>query len=199
MKVQVSLKYSEGLDESVFERKDIQIDEDTYIKQMTNEYYMYADSIYNAVSTGNFHTNAAKFGMRNYNDYTLNDDDLRDTYCYAMLYKENTHEETVDGLINHYARGDAFIENISLDIEGMNPEFAEEFSMWFREHQNINALKTRDVEWKFKNQPLRTINFFFKNNYNMDVCANFVKCRLLQQVNEDTYTILVEKLEILKK
>lgn len=179
---------------------DYYTSKEEYSKTLENDYYMNKDVIYNKMNAWNSGSvdliNKSTINSQSFHNNN-DDDDVKYSKCEVLLYNENYEEETIDSIINYFNENDVFILIIKFNFDTMDEEFEEDLKLWFRTHQNINNIKEADDDWKFTNQPIRNFKFNFINKFNTQTNGELLNCKLIQQMDNNTYVVLVEKINFI--
>ena len=179
--------------------------EEEYAKAMSEEYNKNKDIVYNSMmdfkngSRGLFEGTDGKvykFGQKT----SQNEEKVAYSSCNGKLYDVGGQEETVDGLIEKFAKQKQFLEIVSFDMDTSEEEFESELSLWVREHNKINKYGEKlGEDWVLAKEPKRNLKLQFKNNANEDVCAVFVDCRIMDVASDGTFVLFIEKMTLIDK
>ena len=132
-----------------------------------------------------------KFGEKT----SLGQEKVAYSSCNGTLYDANGKEETVDGLITHFARQEQFVVMLSLDMDSSEEEFETELSLWNKEHTNINSYKDKGgEEWVWTNEPKRNLKIKFKNKKDETLCAMLENCKIMDRVEYGMFIVFVERI-----
>ena len=179
--------------------------EEEYAKAMSDEYNKNKDIVYNSMmdfkngSRGLFEGTDGKvykFGEKTHQS----EDKVAYSPCNGKLYDIGGQEETVDGLIDKFAKQKQFLEIVSFDMDTSEEEFESELSLWVREHNKINKYGEKlGEDWVLAKEPKRNLKLQFKNNANEDVCAVFVDCRIMDVASDGAFVLFIEKMTLIDK
>lgn len=204
MEVKLYMPYYDYND-GAFDVSDNYYGKDEYIKKVSEEYNKNKDVVFNsmmAVKNGvssplvGLDGQTYKFGTSS----VENEDRVAYSSCSAILYDATGKNETVDGLITHFARQESFVEMLEFDLDTSEEEFETELSLWKREHNNINKYKSyKGEEWAWFNEPKRNIKMCFKNNSNEDLYTMLEDCKIMDILEDGTLIVLVEKIKIIDR
>lgn len=203
MKLDLYLQYYDYNDGQFDVSDNYYKSDDDYINAVSSEYNKNKDIVFNTImdakeGRGGLVTGDDGQTYQFGSNRAQNEDKVAYSLCEGMLYDSDGNEETVDGLITHFARQEQFVEMIEFSEDTSEEEFYTEFAMWVKEHNNIN--KYSDVkgdEWAWMNEPKKSIYVKFKNNGDEDVYAVFEDCRIMDVVDGNTVIILVDKMKII--
>ena len=137
------------------------------------------------------------FGQKN----TSNDDYKYINYssCDGKLLNINGELENVDDLISHFSKQEMFISKFILDMNNCQEEFESEIYLWIKEHNNIQKYASKGEDWVLMNEPKRNVRVIFNNKANENVYAEFVNCKIIENIRVGEMTILVEKIKLIDK
>lgn len=137
------------------------------------------------------------FGQKN----TSNDDYKYINYssCDGKLLNINGELENVDDLISHFSKQEMFISKFILDMNDCQEEFESEIYLWIKEHNNIQKYASKGEDWVLMNEPKRNVRVIFNNKANENVYAEFVNCKIIENIRVGEMTILVEKIKLIDK
>lgn len=179
--------------------------EEEYAKAMSDEYNKNKDIVYNSMmdfkngARGLFEGTDGKvykFGEKTHQS----EDKVAYSPCNGKLYDIGGQEETVDGLIDKFAKQKQFLEIVSFDMDTSEEEFESELSLWVREHNKINKYGEKlGEDWVLAKEPKRNLKLQFKNNANEDVCAVFVDCRIMDVASDGAFVLFIEKMTLIDK
>lgn len=202
MEVTLYLPYYDYND-GVFDVSNDYYNEDDYIKAVSDEYNRNKDIVYNSVV-------GAKNGVSSIVQggdgqiYKLGsyepqkEDKIAYSSCDGILYDGNGNDDTVDGIITHFARQESFIEMIEFNRDTSEEEFETEMSLWMREHGSINQYKDfKGEEWVWMNEPKRNVKVHFFNNANEDIYAIFENCRIMDIIDSNSIIVFIEKIRLI--
>ena len=135
-----------------------------------------------------------KFGQKT----SENEDKVAYSSCEAVLYDDSGSDETVDGLIEKFAHQTDFVEMVELDLDTSEEEFETEYSIWEKEHNNINAYRNKAGDaWVSSNEPKRNIKVHFKNNADEDIYALLEECKIMDSSESSAPIIYVKKITLI--
>jgi hypothetical protein len=179
--------------------------EDEYSKAVSDEYNKNKDIVYNSMLDAKNGSRSLiqgsdgqtyKFGQKT----SQKDDKVAYSRCEGTLYDGNGNEDTVDGIIEKFAKQKPFLEIIGFDTDTSEEEFESEVSLWAREHNSINTYKDKlGEEWVLMKEPKRNIKLHFKNKANQDVYAMLEDCKIMDIVNDNAFVLFVEKITLIDK
>lgn len=191
--------YNDG----AFDVNDNYYDSDEYIKAMSNEYNSNKDIIFNSVlgarnGSGSLLQGSDGQTYKFYSNMAQKEDKVAFSSCGVTLYDGNGNDETVDGIITHFARQESFVEMIELDMDTSEEEFETELALWKREHNKINEYKDyKGDEWAWVNEPKRNIKMHFKNNADEDLYSMLENCKIMDILEDGTMILFIEKIKII--
>jgi len=204
MEVTLYLPYYDYND-GAFDVDNAYYNEEEYAKAMSDEYNKNKDIVYNSMmdfkngSRGLFEGTDGKvykFGQKT----SQNEEKVAYSPCNGKLYDVGGQEETVDGLIEKFAKQKQFLEIVSFDMDTSEEEFESELSLWVREHNKINKYGEKlGEDWVLAKEPKRNLKLQFKNNANEDVCAVFVDCRIMDVASDGAFVLFIEKMTLIDK
>lgn len=178
-------------------------DSDEYIKAMSDEYNMNKDVVYNSIldaknGSGTLFQGTDgqtyKFGA----NMAQKDEKIAYSSCNGVLYDGNGNDESVDGLIDHFAKQESFVEMIEFDMDTSEEEFETEIALWKKEHNNINEYKDyKGEEWAWVNEPKRNVKMHFKNNANEDLYSMLENCKIMDILDDGTLILFIEKIRLI--
>ena len=174
-----------------------------YIDAVSREYNRSKDVVFNSILDARNGSGGLVQGMdgqtyRFGQKTSQNEDKVAYSPCNGTLYNDAGEEETVDSLIEKFARGKSFIEMIEFDLDSADEEFEMERSLWENEHININSYRDKAGEaWVVKNEPKRNLKVHFKNKANEDVYALFENCKIMDNSDRGTLILYVERLSLI--
>jgi len=178
---------------------------DEYAKAMASEYNMNKDVVFNSILESKNDSRSLLQGSDG-NLYKLGSttsqgiEKVAYSSCKCVLYNTDGKDETVDGLITHFARQEPFVEMIEFDVDTSEEEFESEIALWKREHSGINKYKEyKGEEWSWMNEPKRDIRMHFKNNGNEDLYSVLENCKIMDIMEDGSIVIFVERLRIIDK
>ena len=198
-KVTIYMPYLDYND-SAFDIEGTYSGSEDYIKKLQEEYEKSKDVVFNTMLDGNIGSYIGDNGASYKIGQVESDVNEKISYspCTCTLYNEQGKPESVDGLIDYFAKGEFFIEMCYLDMETMEEEFDTELSVWKSEHNNINKYaEEQGGEWGWIHEPLRTLRLKFKNNANEDVCAELQDCKLVDCQEKDKIILFITKLDLI--
>ena len=178
-------------------------DEEEYIKAVSNEYNKNKDVVFNSVMDAKNGSGSLlmgtdgqtyKFGAQN----QQSEDKVAYSSCNGTLYDDKGNDETVDGIITHFAKQKPFLEMIEFDMDSSEEEFETEVSLWMKEHNGINQYKDfKGEEWTWVNEPKRNLKMHFKNNANEDIYAILENCKIMDILEDGTLIVFIEKIRLI--
>ena len=152
MKVKVYMPYFSYTNDD-FDVENAYKSESDYVKAMEEAYNSTKDIITETMSgsySGNFtgtDGNTYKFGAKE-----AKKDKISFTGCECVIYNEAGKPDSVDGLIDHFAKGDDFLETIVADLDGAPEEFLTQWGSWIGEHKRVNRAGEEGRKNKAYNQ-----------------------------------------------
>ena len=178
-------------------------DEEEYIKAVSNEYNKNKDVVFNSVMDAKNGSGSLlmgtdgqtyKFGAQS----QQSEDKVAYSSCNGTLYDEKGNDETVDGIITHFAKQKPFLEMIEFDMDSSEEEFETEVSLWMKEHNGINQYKDfKGEEWTWVNEPKRNLKMHFKNNADEDIYAILENCKIMDILEDGTLIVFIEKIRLI--
>lgn len=111
--------------------------------------------------------------------------------CNAMLYNSNGDEETVEGLVSNISLNEPYVCMISFDYSSIEEEFEYDLKTWLLTFNKIDKMNLSD-EYKFANQPRKTMKVKFVDDMGFDSCVDFVDCRIVS--DEEGIVMVVDKI-----
>jgi hypothetical protein len=178
-------------------------DEEEYIKEVSNEYNKNKDVVFNSVMDAKNGSGSLlmgtdgqtyKFGAQS----QQSEDKVAYSSCNGTLYDDKGNDETVDGIITHFAKQKPFLEMIEFDMDSSEEEFETEVSLWMKEHNGINQYKDfKGEEWTWVNEPKRNLKMHFKNNANEDIYAILENCKIMDILEDGTLIVFIEKIRLI--
>lgn len=202
MKVKVYMPYFSYTNDD-FDVENAYKSESDYVKAMEEAYNSTKDIITETMSgsySGNFtgtDGNTYKFGAKE-----AKKDKISFTGCECVIYNEAGKPDSVDGLIDHFAKGDDFLETIVADLDGAPEEFLTQWGSWIGEHKRVNRAGEegrKNGEWCWINQPVRELRIEFKNKANETVYAKLINCKIAESTVKNMILIFTEKLDLIDK
>lgn len=179
--------------------------EEEYAKAMSEEFNKNKDIVYNSMmdfkngSRGLFEGTDGKvykFGQKT----SQNEEKVAYSSCNGKLYDIEGSEDTVDGIIEKFAKQKQFLEIVEFDLDSSEEEFETELTLWKREHDKINQYGEKlGEDWVLAKEPKRNLKIHFKNNANEDIYAVLVDCRIMETVNDGSFVVFVEKITLIDK
>lgn len=130
----------------------------------------------------------------------------------AIILDADDKDETVDTLIEHFARQEMFISKLEF-MEDMEEDFEIELTLWKNEHNKLNSYKTKGYkfitdrngnrepidEWILKNEPVRNVRISFLNKANTMIFAELKKCKIIDIEKNNKIDLLVESIDLIDK
>lgn len=130
----------------------------------------------------------------------------------AIILDADDKDETVDTLIEHFARQEMFISKFEF-MDDMEEDFEIELTLWKNEHNKINSYKdignrfftdwngkrTPIDEWILKNEPVRNVRISFLNKANTMIYAELKNCKIIDIEKNNKIDLLVESIELIDK
>jgi hypothetical protein len=178
-------------------------DEEEYIKAVSNEYNKNKDVVFNSVMDAKNGSGSLlmgtdgqtyKFGAQS----QQSEDKVAYSSCNGTLYDDKGNDETVDGIITHFAKQKPFLEMIEFDMDSSEEEFETEVSLWMKEHNGINQYKDfKGEEWTWVNEPKRNLKMHFKNNADEDIYAILENCKIMDILEDGTLIVFIEKIRLI--
>ena len=203
MKLDLYLQYYDYNDGQFDVDDDYYKSDNDYINAVSSEYKKNKDVIFNTILDAKEGRGGLVVGndgqtYRFGSDHAQNEDKVAYSPCSGTLYNENGEDETVDGLITHFARQEQFVEMIEFDEDTSDEEFYTEFAMWVREHNNISKYSEQmGEEWSWMNEPKKDLYLKFKNNGDEDVYAVFEGCKIMDVIDGNSIIVLINKMKII--
>ena len=202
MEVTLYLPYYDYND-GAFDVDNNYYDEEEYIKAVSNEYNKNKDVVFNSIMDAKNGSGSLlmgtdgqtyKFGAQS----QQSEDKVAYSSCNGTLYDEKGNDETVDGIITHFAKQKPFLEMIEFDMDSSEEEFETEVSLWMKEHNGINQYKDfKGEEWTWVNEPKRNLKMHFKNNANEDIYAILENCKIMDILEDGTLIVFIEKIRLI--
>jgi len=202
MEVTLYLPYYDYND-GAFDVDNNYYDEEEYIKAVSNEYNKNKDVVFNSVMDAKNGSGSLlmgtdgqtyKFGAQS----QQSEDKVAYSSCNGTLYDDKGNDETVDGIITHFAKQKPFLEMIEFDMDSSEEEFETEVSLWMKEHNGINQYKDfKGEEWTWVNEPKRNLKMHFKNNANEDIYAILENCKIMDILEDGTLIVFIEKIRLI--
>lgn len=202
MEVTLYLPYYDYND-GAFDVDNNYYDEEEYIKAVSNEYNKNKDVVFNSIMDAKNGSGSLlmgtdgqtyKFGAQS----QQSEDKVAYSSCNGTLYDEKGNDETVDGIITHFAKQKPFLEMIEFDMDSSEEEFETEVSLWMKEHNGINQYKDfKGEEWVWINEPKRNVKMHFKNNANEDIYAILENCKIMDILEDGTLIVFIEKIRLI--
>ena len=200
MKVELYLPYYDYNDGAFDVSNDYYGDEQDYIKAMSNEYNKNKDIVYNSMLNGSIGSvqgvdgQTYKFGEKT----PQNEEKVAYSSCNGVLYNDTGVAESVDGLINQFAKQKPFVEMVEFDDSSSEEEFISEMSLWVKEHNAINKYREfKGDEWTWVNEPKRNVKIHFLNNANEDIYAIWEDCKIMDIIEGNTIILFIEKMRLI--
>lgn len=202
MEVTLYLPYYDYND-GAFDVDNNYYDEEEYIKAVSNEYNKNKDVVFNSIMDAKNGSGSLlmgtdgqtyKFGAQS----QQSEDKVAYSSCNGTLYDEKGNDETVDGIIAHFAKQKPFLEMIEFDMDSSEEEFETEVSLWMKEHNGINQYKDfKGEEWTWVNEPKRNLKMHFKNNADEDIYAILENCKIMDILEDGTLIVFIEKIRLI--
>ena len=128
----------------------------------------------------------------------------------AIMLDADEKDETVDMLIEHFARQEMFVSKLEF-MEDMEEDFELELSLWKNEHNKLNSYKDKGNkfvtdrngnrepidEWILKNEPVRNVRISFLNKANTMIFAELKNCKIIDIEKNNKIDLLVESIELI--
>lgn len=204
MKVTLYLPYYDYND-GAFDVSGDYYDENEYINAISDEYNKNKDIVYNSMldynnGSRNVLTGADGKTYKFASKASQDEDKVAHASCEGVIYDEDGKEDTVDNLIEHFAKTESFVELVEFDMDTPEEEFETELSLWKKEHENINKYKSvQGEEWAWVNEPKRNVKVSFVNKSNETIYAVLENCKIMDMVSQNMYIIFVEKISLIDK
>ena len=202
MEVTLYLPYYDYND-GAFDVDNNYYDEEEYIKAVSNEYNKNKDVVFNSIMDAKNGSGSLLMGTdgqtyKNGAQSQQSEDKVAYSSCNGTLYDEKGNDETVDGIITHFAKQKPFLEMIEFDMDSSEEEFETEVSLWMKEHNGINQYKDfKGEEWTWVNEPKRNLKMHFKNNANEDIYAILENCKIMDILEDGTLIVFIEKIRLI--
>ena len=130
----------------------------------------------------------------------------------AIILDADDKDETVDMLIEHFARQEMFVSKLEF-MDDMEEEFELELSLWKNEHNKLNSYKDKGNkfvtdrngnrepidEWILKNEPVRNVRLSFLNKANTMIYAELKNCKIIDIEKNNKIDLLVESITLIDK
>ena len=130
----------------------------------------------------------------------------------AIMLDADDKDETVDMLIEHFARQEMFVSKLEF-MDDMEEDFELELSLWKNEHNKLNSYKDKGNkfvtdrngnrepidEWILKNEPVRNVRISFLNKANTMIYAELKNCKIIDIEKNNKIDLLVESIELIDK
>ena len=128
----------------------------------------------------------------------------------AIILDTDDKDETVDTLIEHFARQEMFISKLEF-MNDMEEDFEIELTLWKNEHNKLNSYKDKGYklftdrngdrmpidEWILKNEPVRNVRIAFLNKANTMIYAELKNCKIIDIEKNNKIDLLVESIELI--
>lgn len=212
MKITAYLPYF-GYNDSKFDAQDSTVNGQDYADMLEKEYNKSKSVIDSFMNGKESPTTALKSDDGQIYHFGQNNA----LYAPKMLYSKSStimldaddQEETVDTLIDHYARQEMFISKLEF-MEDMEEDFELELSLWKNEHNKLNSYKDKGSkfitdrngnkepidEWILKNEPVRNIRISFLNKANVMTFAELQNCKIIDIEKNNKIDLLVESIAL---
>lgn len=201
MEVTVFLPYYDYNDD-VFNVSNNYYSEQEYAKAMEDEYNKNKDVVFNSMSNaqngsrtliGTSDSQTYKFGQK----VSQNNEKVAFSRCQGILFDENGDKDTVDGLIEKFAKQKPFVEMLELDGDTSEEEFETEMSLWIKEHSSINSYMDKlGEEWVWLKEPQRNVKVRFKNKADEEITAVLENCKIMDIIEGNTFILFVERMTL---
>lgn len=130
----------------------------------------------------------------------------------AIVLDTNDKDETIDMLIEHFAKQEMFISKLEFK-DDMEEDFELELTLWKNEHNKLNSYKDKGNkfvtdrngnrepidEWILKNEPIRNVRISFLNKANTMIYAELKNCKIIDIEKNNKIDLLVESIELIDK
>lgn len=130
----------------------------------------------------------------------------------AIILDTDDKDETVDMLIEHFAKQEMFISKFEF-MDDMEEDFEIELTLWKNEHNKLNSYKDKGYkfitnrngnrepidEWILKNEPVRNVRISFLNKANTMIYAELKNCKIIDIEKNNKIDLLVESIELIDK
>ena len=130
----------------------------------------------------------------------------------AIILDADDQDETVDMLIEHFARQEMFVSKLEF-MDDMEEDFELELSLWKNEHNKLNSYKDKGNkfitdrngnrepidEWILKNAPVRNVRLSFLNKANTMIYAELKNCKIIDIEKNNKIDLLVESITLIDK
>lgn len=204
MEAKVYLQYV-SYDDSLFSAsEDYYKDENDYINAITEDYNRNKDIVTNSVldmieGSGRLYSgtdgNTYAFGQKT----PQKEEKCSYTKCDCTIFNEDGEDESVDSMITRLVSQQPTVYMFELDRDTSEEEFEEELRMWANDHNGINQYKAfKGEEWAWANEPVRNVKVSFKNKRNETVNIMLIDCRILDIVDNSSYILYIERMEMIK-
>lgn len=205
MDVEFYLPYSDYNDDSFSVSENTFKDESEYIKAITDDFDKHKNIDYeleiNAKNThrddflgtdGQFYSLTKKMHQ--------NANKVAYSKCNGTLFNSNGENDTVDELIEKFAKQEQFVEMVELKLDSIEEEFETDFLMYLKEHKEIDSYSlSMGEEWSWNHEPKRDIRIVFKNKANQNVYAVLENCKVMDIVDDKTFILFVDKMTLVDK
>ena len=128
----------------------------------------------------------------------------------AIILDADDQDETVDMLIEHFARQEMFVSKLEF-MDDMEEDFELELSLWKNEHNKLNSYKDKGNkfvtdrngnrepidEWILRNEPVRNVRISFLNKANTMIYAELKNCKIIDIEKNNKIDLLVESIELI--
>lgn len=168
-----------------------------YISALMDEYNKSKDIVYNAVKDGTLMAGSPKdykFGQRS----SEQDDKVSFIGCKCKLFNDEMGDESVDGIVTHFAKQESFMCVAYLDLDEIDEDYESELSLWINEHNNVNkyAEKMGD-DWVLANEPTKDLKMSFINNANEEIKCLLRGCRIIDVIEKGQLVLFIKNLTII--
>lgn len=178
-------------------------DSNEYAKKMKEEYDKSKDVVYNSIQDfkngsqdvfGGGGEQTYMFGQKT----SQKQDKIAYSSCEGVMYNTDGKDYTVDDIITRFAKQESFMCILELNMDTSEEEFETEFSLWMKEHTNINKYKEKSgEEWAWVNEPKRNIKIKFQNNADETILAILENCKIVDKADYGTYVVYVERIRLI--
>lgn len=215
MKVSTYLPYFDYND-SKFDIQGSMVNGQDYADMLEKEYNRSKGAIDSFMNGKESHTTTLKsddgqayhFGQNN----AKNEPKMLYSKSSAIVLDADDKDETVDMLIEHFARQEMFISKLEF-MEDMEEDFEIELTLWKNEHSKLNSYKDKGNkfvtdrngnrepidEWILKNEPVRNVRIAFLNKANTMIYAELKNCKIIDIEKNNKIDLLVESIELIDK
>lgn len=204
MEAKVYLQYA-SYDDNLFSASESYYkDENEYINAITEDYDRNKDIVTNSVldmieGSGRLYSgadgNTYAFGQKT----SQKEEKYSYAKCDCTIFNEDGEDESVDSMITRLVSQQPTVYMFELDRDTSEEEFEEELRVWVNDHNGINQYKAfKGEEWAWANEPVRNVKVSFKNKRNETVNIMLIDCRILDIVDNSSYILYIERMEMIK-